>query len=105
MENIKQVNYVLKERDATIEILKANNEPAVLSKPNEMELDSPFLAKPTKRQEKKEKDTYTKTETFENFLDLRKKLRRSIFRVDEVIKKSLIILFFFVINLCMLVFS
>ncbi|KAI9263541.1 kinesin motor domain-containing protein [Helicostylum pulchrum] len=83
LENIKQVNYVLKERDATIEILKANNEPAVLSKPNEMELDSPFLAKPTKRQEKKEKDTYTKTETFENFLDLRKKLRRSIFRVDE----------------------
>lgn len=94
MENIKQVNYVLKERDATIEILKANNEPTVLSKPNEMELYNPFLAKPTKRQEKKEQDTYTKTETFENFLDLRKKLRRSIFRVDEVIKKRPIILFF-----------
>ncbi|KAI8087301.1 kinesin motor domain-containing protein [Thamnidium elegans] len=83
LENIKKVNYVLKERDATIEILKANNEPTILSKPNEMELDSPSLAKHTKRQEKKEQDIYTKTETFKNFLDLRKKLRRSIFRDDE----------------------
>lgn len=36
------------------------------------------MPKPTKRKEKKE--------IFETFLDLRKKLRRSIFRDDEVIQ-------------------
>lgn len=52
-----------------------------------MDMENLFIEKPNAAQEKKPtKDQVAtdKTEIFEKFLDLRKKLRRSIFRDDEV---------------------
>lgn len=81
------MRQLLRERDATIEFLSKrppldNNDDS-----NAMEIDNPFMApvkdssdiKTIRQCAEKPQNT-----TFDTFLELRKKLRRSIFREDEV---------------------
>lgn len=96
---------MIKERDATIETLKSEvpapapptqlDNTNTTTKDTAMELDNPFVAPttipqhPEKKVAQAEAGTQQRTQaagksaTFEKFLELRKKLRRSIFRDDE----------------------
>lgn len=83
---------MIKERDAAIEALK-HRQPEDDVKDNSMDIDNPFMAEGKSHDVKDDtitkrqcaENTTTKTgNTFNEFLELRKKLRRSIFRDDEV---------------------
>lgn len=81
------MRQILKERDNSIEAL-SKRQPEDSNDSNEMEIDNPFMV-----QTKDISDVKTirqcaekpRNTTFDTFLELRKKLRRSIFREDEVI--------------------
>ncbi|CAO3631310.1 unnamed protein product [Mucor hiemalis] len=84
-ESITQMRQILKERDNSIEAL-SKRQPEDSNDSNEMEIDNPFMV-----QTKDISDVKTirqcaekpRNTTFDTFLELRKKLRRSIFREDE----------------------
>jgi hypothetical protein len=83
---------MIKERDAVIEALR-HRRPEDDVKDNSMDIDKPFTTESKSHDVKDDnitkrqcaENTTTKTgNTFNEFLELRKKLRRSIFRDDEV---------------------
>lgn len=83
-EKIQQLSWTLKERDVTIERYKNTTAD---SEPSSSDMEKLFIQKPNVATK-----INPKAELFERFLDLRKKLRRSIFRDDEVS-----MLFFFIV--------
>ena len=83
-EKMVQANQMLRERDAVIESLRNASAP---SQENAMDVDmkeTPTGHDTTTNKEQPSVAENPKTETFEKFLELRKRLRRSIFRDDEV---------------------